>query len=110
METANRETLPFVDKTMGEVGAAIKMNTPVIRGKEHVPVVVFLGPKQRSDSETLPGRPRNPRDTGKTTSDFKVKLSAVTPCTKSQIGSWIFFFNDIFNVQGKLEDAFCALM
>lgn len=63
------------------------MHMLVIQGKEPVPVVVFLGPKQRSGSETPPGLPRNPRDKDRTTSDFKVQLSAVTPIYR--IPSWV---------------------
>lgn len=84
-----RETPSFVDKTMGEIGAAIKMNTLVTRGKAPVPAVVSLGPKQRSGSEMLPRWPGNPWDKDRTTSDFKVQLSALTPFTKSQTVSWI---------------------
>lgn len=103
-----RETPSFVDKTMGEIGAAVKMHTLVTQGKAPVPVVVFLGPKQRSGSETLPGWPGNPRDKDRTTSDFKVQLSAMTPFTKSQLCPG--FCNDVFNVQGKLGGGVCALM
>lgn len=46
--------------------------------------------------------PGAPQDKDKTPSDFRVKLGAVTPFTKSQTGSWI-LFNDIFNLQESWE-------